>query len=184
MENKTVVITRKRLVSTAIVAIVVGGILGITIAYFLLRPRDHGLAEVSPQVFSSVPTTLMEYDTLYSYTLRDLDSTKGIIHSIKSLEDFVNTFRKIENNQTILGVPPNGLTWEVGIYPFLETHGNKKRLSFYLIPTLARYKSGIPGSSTQPEVFDSVLDYRYYNTNKAYYGPNFTHVYDLGSVWP
>lgn len=106
----------------------------------------------------------------------------GILHSIDSLEQYVNDFRnEICPN---LGAPPEGYSWQVGIYPMTQKDPSTgiARMGLYFIPTLAKdgFENMKPGD---PNAANIILDYRV-SANRANYNEGIVYIEDLGTSWP
>lgn len=173
-----------------LIGIIIGFLIGAGVFYLLMEhynqksypwtPR-HGEKSAPVDDIATVMPNIFEYRKKYP------QYTQLVVHSIESIKLFVQDFDSLVKNQELL--PQTGLTWELGVYPFIDKN-NGDKISFYFIPTLAHKSGGVLGSSTNHETFNNIIDYYGNSTNPQYYKqssghqPGFVSVYDLGNVYP
>lgn len=176
-----------------IIGVILGAVITAGTGYFLVHHCYKMQPEARPTASDNQQrdrSALVPVDSLINVIpnikrYRDLDpaQTKVILHSRESLRMFLDNYdRLVANESEITRLNDTSYKWLVGLYPYLNS--NTHKIDFYLIPTVAHYKKGMLGSSTNPEIFDDIKDYCDSSVTAAYYKKDFVSVYDLGTVWP
>ena len=136
------------------------------------------MQKIDPAEVKNVLPNITSYDRTMA-PLHSISPINGIIHSIASLQQFVDDF----NNDICpkLATPPAGFSWQVGIYPMIDAN-NGNRPGLYFIPTMVKdgWETMKPGD---PNASKIILDYRV-ETNRSNYNSGIVYIEDLGTSWP
>ena len=137
------------------------------------------MKRLDPNDVKNVLPNIAAFDAIQN-GMNGIQPINGILHSIDSLTQYDSDFKNVICPK--LSVPPQGYSWQVGIYPMLQKDVNgQQRMGLYFIPTLAR--NGFDTLAANDTRSADIRDYRM-DANRLKYNEGIVYVEDLGTSWP